>query len=80
MNFSARFPPGKYKFIETNLSVAMGVFWQSFYQKDLLNSNVEFSPIPPSSLSLNSLCIALVFAVFTWYWELEGIFCIADEC
>lgn len=33
-------PPNKYKFIETNLSVLMGLFWQSFYQKDLLNSSM----------------------------------------
>lgn len=58
----------------------MGVFCQSFCQKDLLNSSMEFLPILLSSLFLNSLYVALIFAVFTWYLELWSLFCIADEC
>ena len=58
----------------------MSVFWESFYQKVLLNSSVEFPPMPPSSLCAYNLYTALIFSVFTSYLELNSIFCITDEC
>lgn len=72
-------PPFTYRQIQINKSLCGN--W-SVLAKLLskVSFNVELLPIPPSSWSLNSLYIALKFAVFTLHFEFKTIFHIPEKC